>query len=225
MAEDPGFPRPLDPHQGEHFGDHWLPVKPNSETGQPLPPHAPGYMRAGKGTPEHGRGRDTTNSRKPRPPAGQGPTLVWYRASKRKAVIFAIGLFVFVGIFLFISRGFQVNWLPYWQVWVALIFFAVLMYFSAKAANCAAGVEWVMEGKSWVRVYELKSIKAYTYSNDLNLHLIDADGRKMQVSVTLLQSDRQIWDLTYNGILHSAIKNGAETNQLARGTLKLPREG
>ena len=199
-----------------------LPPKPDAESGQPFPPHAPGYIRADRGRPELDRGRDTKLSQKPTPPPGQGPTLAWYRSSRRKALIFA-GALVVVAIGVnFAAYGFSVEPLRVWWIWALALGFAVVMYFSVKVESIAAGAEWVMERKTWVRTYELASIKAYTYSNTLNMHLIDRDGRKLEISIDHLQDDRRIWDLTYNGILHSAVKNGAETNQLARGTLNLP---
>lgn len=38
-----------------------------------------------------------------------------------------------------------------------------------------------------------------------------------------LQDDRRIWDYVYNGLLHSVVKNRADTNALARRTLGLPK--
>ena len=56
------------------------------------------------------------------------------------------------------------------------------------------------------------------------MHLVDRDGRKLQTNISRLQDDRRIWDLAYNGILHSVVGNSADTNQLARKSLKLPKE-
>lgn len=135
----------------------------------------------------------------------------------------AIGTFVLVTVLLFVARGFATDWLHFWWVWVAVGAAAVLAYFITKVENAAAGAEWVMENKTWVRTYELTKIKAYTYSNSLNLHLTDTGGRKLEINISRLQDDRRIWDLTYNGILHSVVNNRADTNQLARSALKLPK--
>lgn len=62
---------------------------------------------------------------------------------------------------------------------------------------------------------EKEKWKTYT-----TLYLGDADDRKLQFGINRFLGGRPFWDLLYNGILHSAA-NGAETNQLARDTLKL----
>ncbi|MEC3980399.1 hypothetical protein [Amycolatopsis sp. H20-H5] len=208
--------------KGELVGSVWLPPKPDPVTGQPFPPQGPAYVRSDQSPPEFDRGRDTTVSGKHRPPPDQGPTLAWYRSSRRKGLIFAVVLAVVVVGIIFVSHGFVTDWLSVWWMWLLVAGFAALMYFSVKAENCAAGAEWVMENKTWIRTYELRSIKAYTYSNSLNLHFVDSAGRTLKINLSRLQDDRRIWDLVYNGILHSVVKNAADTNQLARGSLKLP---
>jgi hypothetical protein len=37
-----------------------------------------------------------------------------------------------------------------------------------------------------------------------------------------VQQNQRLWDLLYNGILHSVVAGGAETNRIARRALKLP---
>jgi len=53
---------------------------------------------------------------------------------------------------------------------------------------------------------------------------VHAGFRRAQVAVRFvdLSSDRLLWDLAYNGILHSVIAGGAETNWMLRKTLALP---
>jgi GMP synthase PP-ATPase subunit len=133
-----------------------------------------------------------------------------------------IWTYVLVMIGIFVIRGFTANWFHFWWIWPAVAGFSLLAYPIVIKEGTAAGAEWVMVNKGWVRVYELTSIKAYTYSNTLNLHFVDSGGRKLQAGIGRLQDDRRIWDLTYNGILHSVVNNAAETNHLARGTLRLP---
>lgn len=145
-----------------------------------------------------------------------------YQASRRKAIKAVVWTYVLVMIGIFVVRGFTTSWFHFWWIWPAVAVFSLLAYPIVIKEGTAAGAEWVMFNKSWVRVYELTSIKAYTYSNTLNLHFVDSGGRRLQANIGRLQDDRRIWDLTYNGILHSVIKNGADTNQLARGTLRLP---
>ncbi|WP_156096154.1 hypothetical protein [Amycolatopsis jejuensis] len=123
---------------------------------------------------------------------------------------------------IFIEHGFTTGWFRLWWLRLAAAAFSLLAYPIVKEEGAAAGAEWVMFNRAWVRLYELTSVRAYSYGNTLNIHLVDHDGRKLQTSIDRLQDDRRIWDLTYNGILHSIVKNGADSNQLARGTLNLP---
>jgi hypothetical protein len=77
----------------------------------------------------------------------------------------------------------------------------------------------------WVRTYELASIEVRTEKVQRKtytmLYLVDADDRNLQFGIKRFFGGRPFWDLLYNGILHS-VANGAETNQLARDTFKLP---
>jgi hypothetical protein len=199
-----------------------LPPKPDPETGQPFPPHAPAYTSTDKGDPDSDPNRDTSLKGRLRPPAGQGPTLASYQASRRKALSVMAWVFALITLGLFVVRGFTTDWMHFWWGWVAIAAISALAYPIVMKESSAAGAEWVMMNKAWVRTYELISVKAYTYSNSLNLHLVDRDGRKLQTNISRLQDDRRIWDLAYNGILHSVVGNGADTNQLARKSLKLP---
>jgi len=222
MADDTNPAAAPEPQPAEQLSAVQLPPKPDPETGQPFPPHAPAYTSTDKGDPALDRDRDTSLSAKLRPSSGQGPTLVWYQASRRKAVTAVAGVYALVMVGIFIVQGFTTDWMHFWWIWVAMAAGAALAYPIVMKESSAAGAEWVMMNKAWVRTYELTSVKAYTYSNSLNLHLIDRDGRKLQTNISRLQDDRRIWDLAYNGILHSVVKNGADTNQLARKSLKLP---
>ena len=223
MADDTSAAAAPEPRPAEQLGALRLPPKPDPETGQPFPPHAPAYTSIDKGDPALDRDRDTGLSAKLRPPAGQGPTLVWYQASRRKAVTAVAGVYALITLGLFVVRGFATDWMHFWWGWVAIGAISALAYPIVMKESSAAGAEWIMANKAWVRTYELTSVKAYTYSNSLNLHLVDRDGRTLKTNISRLQDDRRIWDLAYNGILHSIVDNRAETNQLARGTLKLPR--
>jgi len=222
MADDTEPAAAPESQPAEQLGAVRLPPKPDPETGQPFPPQAPAYASTDKGDPDSDPNRDTSLSAKLRPPSGQGPTLVWYQASRRKALTAVAGVYVLVMVGIFIVRGFTTDWMHFWWIWVAMAAGAALAYPIVLKESSAAGAEWVMMNKAWVRTYELTSVKAYTYSNSLNLHLVDRDGRKLQTNISRLQDDRRIWDLAYNGILHSVVGNGADTNQLARKSLKLP---
>ena len=222
MADNPDYTPSPEPAHSERADSFSLPPKPSAGSGQPFPPHAPAYSGTEKGAPELDRDRITILSRKPQPPKGQGSTLAWYQASPRKGFFAVLWTYVLVIAGLFIVRGFSTDWFHVWWLWVGMAALSLLAYPITMKDNYAAGAEWVMVNKDWALTYELVSVKAYTYSNSLNLHFVDSGGRTLKANISRFQDDRRIWDLLYNGILHSVVINGAETNQLARGTLKLP---
>lgn len=222
MADDTNPAAASEPQPAEPLGAAHLPPKPDAETGQPFPPHAPAYAAKPKGSPDTDPDRDNSSAARLRPPAGQGPTLVSYQASRAKALRLSIYAYIVIMLGIFIVRGFATDWMHFWWIWVAMAAGAALVYPIVLKEGSAAGAEWVMMAKAWVRTYELTSVKAYTYSNTLNLHLVDRDGRTLKTAIDRLQDDRRIWDLAYNGILHSVVEGGADTNQLARKSLRLP---
>jgi hypothetical protein len=191
-----------------------LPPKPDPETGHPRPPHAPNFIgnrRAAGQDPD----RENRSSAKPEPPDGQGPVLAWYRSSRRGAWSAAIiGVVLIVGI-LFLIKGMDVRILETWWVWLVAILAAIGMYFSTKKSWCAAGADWFTFQKSWVDIYDLVEIKTRFISNTIYIYLTDADGRKVEAPINIIQQDRLIWDLLYNGIRHSIAK-GAELKGTAR---------
>lgn len=187
---------------------------PDRETGLPRPPRAPNFL-GNQIRPEDDLGRDSRLSAKPQPPADQGPVLAWYRSSRRGALSAGIvGVIVIVGA-LYLIKGFNVKVFEYWWVWLIAILAGVGIYFSTKKSWCAAGADWFTFQKSWVKIYELAEIKTRFFSNTIYIYLTDEDGRKVEAPLNIIQEDRLIWDLLYNGIRHSIAK-GAELAGTAR---------
>ncbi|OLT48255.1 hypothetical protein BJF85_13665 [Saccharomonospora sp. CUA-673] len=91
----------------------------------------------------------------------------------------------------------------------------------------AAGADWFMVRRTrwgrtahrWVDLYELTRIDARFLGGGFHLDLTDKDGG---VSVTFpeVQADRRIWDLIYNGIVHS-VANGATIDNMSIGVLNI----
>lgn len=191
-----------------------LPPRPDRETGLPRPPHAPSFIgnrRPAQRDPD----RETRLSAKPAPPDGQGPVLAWYKSSRRGALSAGlIGVVLIVGA-LFLIKGLNVKVLETWWVWLVAVLAGVGMFFSTKKSWCAAGADWFSFQKSWVRVYELVEIKTRFFSNTIYVYLVDVAGRKTEAPINIIQADRLIWDLLYNGIRHS-IASGAELTGTAR---------
>ncbi len=56
----------------------------------------------------------------------------------------------------------------------------------------------------------------------LALVLKDRHGRRFQCQLSTLQANPKLWDLVYNGMLHSACHRRVQSNARAREHLPLP---
>lgn len=205
----------------DHLGPDELPPRPDLSTGLPRPPHAPTLSRVfAVASADSNREHDPAKTASP--PVGHGPPLAWYRSSRRGALKIAALGFAFVSIILTLNRG--LIWIGMWQVWIVfLVIFIAIYSASLKAEQCAAGADWLAKGKHWVDIYKLKDVAYHIRRGEPELTLIDSENHRMQITLLALQQDRDIWDLTYNGILHSVIAGGAHTNQEVHRSLMLPR--
>ena len=204
-----------------YLGLDQLPPKPDPVTGQPRPPRAPG--RTARGTGKGNADRDDDLADAPVPPVGQGPVLSWYRSSRSYAVqVGAIG-FGLATLLLSARDGFQFHWVKYWWAWVGLVVIAFLIGLTQrKGTECSAGVEWLGGRKTWVRTYELVKVKLSVGVGQFSLSMQDNGGRSLSLPVSALQEDRLMWDLVYNGVLHSVIAGGAATNGQLHRYLGVP---
>jgi hypothetical protein len=199
-----------------------LPPKPDAATGLPRPPRAPGFHKEDKPSKAHDRDRVQDSSKAPAPPESQGPVLEWYKSSHRNAFVTGGLGFAFMVVGLTLIRG-EIAWMRFWFIWAILALSALGICASTRATEAAVGADWLKVGKTWVRLYELTSIKARARSNAIHVDLTDSAGREVKVSTSDLQEDRELWDLVYNGILHSVITGGAETNGMVHSALSVPR--
>jgi tetratricopeptide (TPR) repeat protein len=193
-----------------------LPPRPDPITGLPRPPRARrnrAFQRA-----EH---TDRSTS-PPKPPPGQGPTLEWDRWSWDGVVpITGLLLLLGAGVFTIKSRG--VAWVTDGQLWLGAVVLTLLALMAARLSyrSTAAGADWCSFGKYWVKVYELTEVKMRQSYTGWYLELTDADDRKLEQFIPEIQSIPELWDLVYNGILHSVIKGGAKIDQRSRDKLGL----
>jgi hypothetical protein len=197
-----------------------LPPKPDPETGLPEPPRAPGLTSSKLGKPDPARVTDPAHA--PEPPRGQGPVLAWYQPSERGALTVGAWGFALMVVGVTLLQGFSIAWMRFWWAWVGLLVFAALIYLTQRAGRCSAGAEWVRGRKNWVRTYELTKVKASFSPSGTQLTMRDQDGRTLSISLSRLKDDRKIWDLVYNGILHSVIAGGADTNGHLHRDLAVP---
>lgn len=209
-----------------------LPPRPDSQTGEPFPPHAPGYRRE-EVTPERNSLRESRLSYKPKPPAGMGPMLAWHRLSvKGKVVRYFIALAMLVGgmSLITLSRGDGVDWIQYWQLWVLFVPGAFLMSSPLTYETLSAGPDWLQidvrrpfrrTDSGHIGLYELIQIEGSTSPTGHFLRIED-EHVSSERQIDEWQGDRRIWDLIYNGILHS-VANGASINRHAIQLLEIDK--
>lgn len=198
-----------------------LPPRPDPKTGLPRPPHAPAFSHVTKPK-DSDPGRDRDPAIAPMPPPGQGPVLAWFKSNSRSALLTAAWSLPIFVLGITLLQGFSARWMAYWSPWLVVVLGITGVYFSRRGTQCAAGADWLRRRKSWVRTYEIVKVTAHAYSNAVQLHLTDQDGRKVEISGSDLQENRDIWDLVYNGILHSVIASQAQTNGLLHQALNVP---
>ncbi|GAB3496411.1 hypothetical protein [Amycolatopsis cihanbeyliensis] len=210
-----------------------LPPRPDPDTGKPFPPHAPGFKNDKGVNAEHDPGRSTKLSHKPEPPESMGTVLAWHRHSRLANIHgFLVALAIMAGgaVLIALLRG-DLGYLGYWQIWVIVLVFAYLASNPFSYQTTSVGTDWIKwdYNRRWyqrrarsnhLKLYELSRIEGYFAGGMLHLRFEDLDGRGADRQVGDLQRDRRIWDLFYNGLLHS-VANGAEINRVAVELLKL----
>lgn len=199
-----------------------LPPRPDPRTGEPRPPRAPGFIKWDKPPKDQDSERDRSERRKPTPPQGQGPVLEWYRHSQRYAIGMGVAGTVVIGIGIGFRQGLDYSWLSIPWMWLFLAVAGLGMYGIFRKVDPAVGADWLKVGRTWVPLYELADIKVRHRGMSMHLDLKDGAHRKVQVRVDELQEDRDMWDLVYNGLLHSVLVNCASTNTAVHSRLKVP---
>ncbi|MGH3949471.1 MAG: hypothetical protein ACRDSE_10135, partial [Pseudonocardiaceae bacterium] len=180
---------------------------------------------------EHDRNRETRLSHKPHPPFGMGPLLAWHKASRcSKLVLFLGSAALLLAGFALLStiQGYGLDMLTAWPVWTVVIIGAWLMTAPFTYTVLSAGADWLQLDKfrfgihtksGFVKLYELREVHVMTGGVAFYLELAD-DTWSIDRALHEWQHDRRLWDLVYNGILHS-VAAGAEVDRNARGLLEL----
>lgn len=208
-----------------------LPPRPDPQTGQPFPPHGRGWAVPDR-KPEDNPSRETRLSHKPEPPPGKGPVLAWHKENKRGKITMFLGsatFFIVAGTILAAIEGDPpLEWVQFWQLWAVILVGSLLITRPLSYFRFSAGADWfqaeiirfgVTIRKRTLDLYELRNIKVTTGPAAVYLELED-DTNFVDFARVYWQSDRRIWDLVYNGILHS-VAAGAEVDRNARGLLEL----
>lgn len=220
---------------GEHRPEHWpglreLPPRPDPNTGEPFPPHAPVYQ--GNDTaPEDNPLRERRLSHKPTPPDGMGPVIAWNRSNiKGKIHLYIISLAILiVGMSVItMAEGDGIDWMRYWPLWLFFAIVAYLMSSPLKFETTSVGADWLQirimhpfrrTKQDHIKLYELIEIDGSSSPTAQFLRINDGNLASER-PLHEWQGDRRIWDLMYNGILHS-VANGAHINKHAVQLLRI----
>ncbi|MGH4014678.1 MAG: hypothetical protein ACRDSL_12290 [Pseudonocardiaceae bacterium] len=196
-----------------------FPPRPD-QTGEPRPPRAPAIWTTGaddaQTDPLSGAWDAETNpQRRPAAPDGQGPVLEWYRASCRntyQVTVFAFG-FMFA-VMTLIASG--LSWVSEWWCWLFPLLFSLVMFRSSRSQWMAAGSDWFASHTGWVKTYDLTKVELAGSGVSPSLYLTDTEGRAAHAELRRMQRNRLLWDLVYNGIMHSVHTREVTLNAAAR---------
>ena len=122
-----------------------------------------------------------------------------------------------------LMQAFDLRWMTFWWAWVLVLVFTGLIMGTVRRSGCSAGADWLQHPGGWVRLYELTKATAHWRSNATHVDFEDRHGNVVMISLSDLHEDREIWDLVYNGILHSVVSGGAETNGRLHSALDVPK--
>jgi len=190
-------------------------------TGLPRPPHAPDSLPNSNGD------GILDLSVAPQPPTGQGRTLAYQRPTLRwllMSIVWAVLLVVAVTTVTLLFPSLSVFQLIFvWLMPLLAIGQIVHLFWSAKRTVAAAGADWYSLNGRWVRTYELTEVKLIKRGRAGSyLRLVDSEGRTIETGYVFMRKNRLIWDLVYNGMLHSVIAGKAMTNMRLHSEVGLP---
>ena len=200
-------------------------ARPDSATGDPRPlraPVEPSWV-------EYGPPGAPPGPRK-LPPPEEGPLLEWHRHDRKMRFgAAAFGFFVPASLLVYnlIVTGEGLRFLTQPRISVAWYFLILLPFLSAaifyrhfNREFVAAGAGWVAHNSGWVRTYDLIQVKVEIDAQPF-LYLLDSDLRAIRPPLREIQQNRDLWDLVYNGILHSFQERHVHTDPNARRLLQL----
>ncbi|WP_158885025.1 hypothetical protein [Amycolatopsis anabasis] len=197
-----------------------LPPIPDPHSGEPRPPRAP--VENPDKEPE---AKQPFQSRKVlKGPTGGGPALEWHYGD-RSMQRWMSGILVAVCLIFATLKWGGLGWMSVWWLWLILAGIGLLGWILPQGHKIAAGSDWLNTRGGIVRIYELTEIKVtVNAAGGYGIELRDRSGGEADTSLDFMHSNRDLWDLVYNGIRHS-VASGASTNAMARSKLKLGNTG
>lgn len=140
--------------------------------------------------------------------------LEWFYPDPRSKVI-VILIILALGMLVYTVKDWGFSWVTNPWLWLVLapFPFVVLLF---GVSRVSAGADWVRVSKHFVKTYELTSVEVTIGAvGSRLLGVVDRRGNGFSVQLGDLQDNFELWDLVYNGILHSVHVGGAETNKRA----------
>ncbi|WP_232320310.1 hypothetical protein [Rhodococcus sp. WMMA185] len=128
---------------------------------------------------------------------------------------------LFAAFVTFRMGGF--DWVGDWVPWIWMALISAFMYWRTGCEWMAAGSVWVQDGPDWINTYELVRIRFSVDGLRRVLRIEDSEGRKIHsFGLRNAQSNPLMWDLVYNGILHSVASGNCDISNKARKVLQIP---
>ncbi len=120
-------------------------------------------------------------------------------------------------------RDWGIGWMSTWWLWLFVIWPPFVFYFIGRSVGISAGADWFAIKNGHVDTYELTEVKIVGTSGGLawDLELKDESGNELSINLREIQTNRDLWDLVYNGIVYSVQRGSAKTNPSALDKLKL----
>jgi hypothetical protein len=148
------------------FGVDRMPPRPDSETGEPFPPHGLSYFRGEPRDPVDDPNRETRLSHKPSPPSGHGPVLAWHRESRHgkiATVVASAAILIAGAAVISLLNDMGLGAFGYWQSWAIIVVGTVLMSSPFSYITYSAGADWLqvqitrfgVTKRVWLGLYDL----------------------------------------------------------------------
>lgn len=187
---------------------------PDKVTGDPRPPTAPRTETTSiyttPGMP------DTTGG----PPSEWGVALEWFSQPRGNIFQGSVGFFVFsLAVVTFMRGGF--DWATDWFSWCSSGGLGLMLYIDASRHRVLAGFQWVQTRKKWVSTYELTRIRSTNIGLQRAMKLDDSHGHTLVLVLRHAQKNIELWDVVYDGIVHSVASGDCDISKAARRILKV----
>lgn len=150
--------------------------------------------------------------------------LEWYRDSRSfayqmTAITFGLAFVVMTLI------AWDLSWMTDWVFWGFVLSGPVAIFVNMRRKWMAAGADWFSSNTGWVKIYELTEVELADSNVNPSLYLTDAEGRAAHADVCRIQANPRLWDLVYNGILHSIHTRKVKLNTRAQAQVIDPEFG